>query len=482
MTQQALKINTQIDRDAEKELMDNWMKLNPEQLTIIGQIQRCIERYEADAEFRHNILIEPQKTLDRYNLKLDPQAIRWLFDREFYEQQQTQGKPLPQSIQLYSNYNEAVTKWMRRWRDLTPQSDPRFQAWRERQMARADSEISKTGNVQIVHAPATFELSKGCSVGCWFCGISAPRFSDIFTYTPENAQLWRQTLAIVTEICGSATESGFCYWATDPFDNPDYEKFISDFQTIVGILPQTTTAQPLKDVKRTKAFLQFAQANGFVHNRFSILSLKILENLYQQFTPEELVHVGLVLQNPESVMNKAVAGRALEKKQKKSSQHPQPTKTPSAPSTIACVTGFLFNMVDRSVQLISPCKADERWPNGYRIYDRGTFNDAQDLKLLLERMISTHMPLEIRSTDTIRFRRDLKHETLIDGFKLSSPFLTLKFRNRPFLKELGEIIDRGDRTAEQIATYLETLGASKENTFASLSLMFKRGVLDDEPV
>ena len=45
--------------------------------------------------------------------------------------------------------------------------------------------------------------------------------------------------------------------------------------------------------------------------------------------------------------------------------------------TIACVSGFLFNMVERNVRLISPCNASERWPLGYRIYDEGTFTDGE---------------------------------------------------------------------------------------------------------
>ena len=37
-------------------------------------------------------------------------------------------------------------------------------------------------------------------------------------------------------------------------------------------------------------------------------------------------------------------------------------------NTIGCVTGFLFNMVDRTVQLISPCTATDEWPLGFYVY------------------------------------------------------------------------------------------------------------------
>lgn len=488
MTKQILELapnQTLPDESLEQEIFSKWMALSEEELKSLSHIKRFKERYQADPDFRTNVTVEPEKTLARYNLKIDPAAIRWLFDKEFVDSQQAEGKPFPLSIQHYLDYNNAVTKWMRRWRDTTPEnitfeSDPRFRAWRERQMARTDSEISKSGNAQIVHAPVCFELSKGCSVGCWFCGISAPRFSDIFYYTPENAKLWQEVLESIKEICGSAARSGICYWATDPFDNPDYEKFVSDFHEILGVFPQTTTAQPMKDPARTRSLLKLSAGKGFTHHRFSILSLKILDSLYEEFTPEELVHVGLVMQNKESLMNKALAGRALEKKQRKAEKN-QEADDEIAQPTIACVTGFLFNMVERSVKLISPCKADERWPNGYRVYDEGTFADINDLKALLERMIANHMPLAVRESDRIRFRRDLKHENLVDGFKLSTRFLTLKFRHRPLLKELGEVILKGDKTAEEIAILFESLGVPTADTFYSLNLMFKRGVLDDEP-
>jgi radical SAM family RiPP maturation amino acid epimerase len=481
MTQQTLELTRKInrsDKSLEQELINKWMKLDKEQMVSISHIKRFQERYQADPDFRENVAINPEKTIARYNLKLDSETVKWLLDPEFLESQQTQNKPLPSSVQIYLDYNNAITKWISRWRDITPESDPRFQTWRERQIARADSEISKSGNTQIVHAPVCFELTKGCSVGCWFCGISAPRFSDIFTYTSENSKLWKEVLELTKEICGSAAQSGICYWATDPLDNPDYEKFVCDFHQILGTVPQTTTAQPMKDPTRTRSLLKLSEEKGFMKNRFSILSLKILDRLYEEFTPEELVHVGLVMQNKESLMKKAVSGRSFERNKKKAKNNKADDKT--AQTTIACVSGFLFNMVERSVKLISPCKADERWPNGYRVYDEGTFANIDDLKALLERMISNCMPLSVIESDIIRFRRDLKFEGLVDGFKLSTNYLTLNFRHRPMLRELGEVILKGDKTAEEIASAFENLGVSKDDTFYSLNLIFKRGVLDEE--
>lgn len=479
MTAKTLPLAPQLaqsDDALEQETIERWMKLDEQELTSISHIKRFTEYYEADPEFRKNVAIAPEQTVAQYNLKIPLAEIRWLWDAEFVKSQQSQDIPFPIALQRFIDYEKARERYFFRWRNNMPDSDPRFQAWRDRQIARGDSEIRKSHNAQILHAPVAFELTKGCSVGCSFCGISAPRFSDIFTYTAENAQLWREVLEVIKEICGPAAGTGFCYWATDPLDNPDYEQFVSDFQAILGAIPQMTTAQPMKYPARVRSLLKFSDSQGFSYHRFSILSLKILQNVYAEFSPEDLIRVGLVMQNKESLMNKAVAGRSWEKQNKAGEASDE-----LAQSTIACVTGFLFNMVERSVKLISPCKADDRWPNGYRVYARGNFETANDLKVLLERMITQQMPLEIRADENLRFRRDLKHENLDDGFKLSTRFLTLKFRHRPLIKELGEAILKGDKTAAEIVAEFEKLGVNATETYYSLNLMFNRGVLDDEP-
>jgi hypothetical protein len=215
-------------------------------------------------------------------------------------------------------------------------------------------------------------------------------------------------------------------------------------------------------------------------NRFSILSLKILDQLYKEFSPEELTFVRLVLQNLESGLFKSNSGRAREYNKRKAEKNQEAFDDTFAGST-ACVSGFLFNMVERSVKLISPCNADNRWPNGYRIYEEGTFTNVDDLKILLKGIIDRHMPLTVRPNDRLSFRRDLKYESLPDGFQVSTRFVAHKLRNKPYLKQLGEVINKGDKTAETIAGLFNICGIPMINIYQSLNLMFKQGILDDEP-
>lgn len=467
-------------RNQENELIKRYSILESQNIDAAEFIKTChikrfYERWSADKEFRNKFTEEPYKTVDMYKIQVDPEEIRPLWDlkyTEIFDDQQQVSKSVERFQKLFIEGTREDKS-----RDSLPSINHlNFQTWREREIARCNSQFHPTYHDAIAHVPMCFELSKGCSVGCWFCGISAPRLGDIFTYESENAKLWREVIELmkVTFGIGTAAGNGFCYWATDPLDNPDYEKFCIDFYEILGTFPQTTTAQAWKYPERVKALLKLSMEKGGEINRFSILSLKIFNKIHEQFSAEELAAVNLVLQNPEALSSKATAGKTLGNDKLKADKNPEQ-------ESIACVSGFLFNMVEKSVKLISPCPANERWPNGYIIYDEGTFSDADSLKILLEEMIAKNMSLSVRYGDVIRFRRDLKYENLPDGFQLSTKYLTRKFRNQPYLKELGEVIQQGDKTAKEIVLFFESLGVPEINTLYSLNLLFSKGVLDEEP-
>jgi hypothetical protein len=62
--------------------------------------------------------------------------------------------------------------------------------------------------------------------------------TNLHRYTGQRAGAWE-----------------FLYWATDPFDNPDWESFCLDFCDVFGRFPLTTTAQAMRDPARTHAFM-----------------------------------------------------------------------------------------------------------------------------------------------------------------------------------------------------------------------------------
>lgn len=460
------------------ELAQQYLVLKPQgvdekEFIKICHIKRFYERWMADKQFRETLNQKPTETVKFYNLNVDSEELRPIWDTEFTSQK-NKVKLISNSVEKFQKIFIERKSFVKSLHDLPSIKDSRFKAWRERQIARCASQFYLMHHEATAHIPMCFELSKGCSVGCWFCGISAPRLGDIFTYSQDNSKLWQKVLKLMQSILGTAASNGFCYWATDPLDNPDYEKFCIDFHEILGTFPQTTTAQAWKYPERVKALLKLSMEKGGQINRFSILSLKIFNKIHEQFSAEELAAVNLVLQNPEALSSKAAAGKTLDNDKLKADKNPDQ-------ETIACVTGFLFNMVEKSVKLISPCPANERWPNGYIIYDEGTFSDADSLKILLEEMIAKNMSLSVRYSDVIRFRRDLKYENMPDGFQLSTKYLTRKFRNQPYLKELGEVIQQGDKTAKEIVHLFEKFGVPETNTLYSLNLLFSKGVLDEKP-
>lgn len=454
-----------------------------EELSTIAHAKRFVERYSTDPVFRAKLSGDTRAVAAEYGIKIDPEEIRPLWDKEAAARYARKELPPSPAVELCYRYDRALVGWMMRHRKSDAITHPGFRAWWERQLARNDGEIGSPFNAKDVHAPVCIELSAGCTVGCWFCAISAERFHGYFAYTPENARLWREVLQVIRDIIGPAAEVGFCYWATDPLDNPDYEKFIRDYHDVIGTLPPTTTAQPHKHMDRVRALLSMWEDFNFVYNRFSILTPKILDRVHQAFSAEELVWTGIEPLNKESTKKKATAGRALEKLQK--------TQTGNAAvadiqdeltqGTIACVSGFLFNMVEKKVKLISPCRADDRWPDGYRIYAETTFSDAGDLRTQMLRMMDEHMPTALRGSDRVRFRRDLAYRKLPDGFELSTKFLKLNVQNAHYARKVGDLIQAGTHTLSEIVRSCVVSGATAAEIEASIDALFRNGLIDDEP-
>ncbi len=284
-----------------------------------------------------------------------------------------------------------------------------MRSWRKRQIARQMLELGAVSAESNIHASLCVELTSGCTVGCWFCAVSADRFQGAL---PHDGT-WRRTVSVFDDVLGPAVRSGFLYWATDPFDNPEYEKFCLDFFDVTGVFPPTTTALPLKSTARTRALIALAEEHDCWVNRFSILSLGMLDRVHQEFSSRELARVECLPLNRESAFALANAGRFRERAGREPeilADHRR--KLEAAPwyahdpaynaaaeypmGTIGCVTGFLINMVTRSVKLISPCTADEQWPLGYIVFAEAAFTDADDLGRVLDGMIGRAMVIELQ--------------------------------------------------------------------------------------
>ena len=449
--------------------------------SMIAHAKRFGERYMADPAFRELVAIDSHKAAEKYNLDIDPEDLRPLWDPEENKRVAEENLPLSPLLKLFFEYNQVIAQWMHRYKTGEALVNPKYKAWWKRQVVRNDSEVGVNLNSSIVHAPVCFELSAGCTVGCWFCAISAEKFAGVFAYTPENKLLWHEVLEVVHDIIGPAVETGFCYWATDPLDNPDYEKFIKDYQAIIGALPATNTAMSHKDLPRVRSILDlWRHYDGFTANQFSILTIKILDRIHEEFTPEELLWTGLNLLNKQSMVTKATAGRARDKIKKlaEGTEEYNEVKAELSPGTIACVSGFLFNMVEKTVKLITPCKASDRWPKGYKILEEGTFTCGADLRVLMEGMIENNMTLSIPNSQIIKLRDDLEYKPMPQGFSLVSEYQTKNFNSPDFGKEIGELIREGTHTTDEIVEKISQLGVAQSKALGAIDALFNGGLLD----
>lgn len=469
----------------------------------LGQVKRCLEWCSASDDFRALIQSDPARAGIDYKLGFDPQIIRILWDPFYAIEAVRGGHPTHPCVRAYQEFFATKVKWRDSAKEECAPDEPRFRAWRARQIARNAHENGAYDDY-IIHTPFAIEITDGCSVGCWFCGVGATKHMQSFAYTPENAVLWRDTVTMLRDVIGAASKWGFLYWATDPIDNPDYELFASDFADIVGLFPQTTTAQGHKDPARMRRILETSKARGCEVNRFSVVSERLLRQIHESYTADELLGVEIVPQMPGGTTPKAASGAFMDraKKNKKVIETERaklaviadqrvrlqdeaaevgPPMSMEQPGTIACVSGFLLNMVTRTVKLISPCRASEAWPLGYIVFEERVFADAADLAEIVEAMIDAHMAPAVDTEKRISLAPGLQYMRVSDGFRLTSPMTLLSFERPDMSAYVGSIGDRmrsGERTAGEIAlsAFFEH-GVPEANTLDTISALFDQGLV-----
>jgi radical SAM family RiPP maturation amino acid epimerase len=454
----------------------------PDTLISVAAVKRLLERRSADPDFADLLERDPAQAGIDCGFHWNPAVVRLLWDRET-DLPRPKLAEAPEPVVAYHRFIQQKLQHRTEVRGCEPANE-RYRVWRRRQMARLSMEIGKNREETIIHAPVSFELTRGCSVGCWFCGISAPRMSDNFEYTPENAARWRDVLHTMGAIIGESARWGFCYWATDPMDNPNYENFCLDFYNELGVFPQTTTALALKNPERTRALLRLSEEKGTAVNRFSVLSLQQLQRIHSLFSAEELLKVECIPQNNEGPLPKARAGDA-EARLGQSSKKSGRQLVNDQPGTIACVSGFLFNMVDRVVKLITPCASSAKWPLGYWILEEGAFQNADDLGQLINGMIGRHMYESVRELPRVRFADTVKYEPVEDGVEVCSRYQRVKFSGGisvAQLHRLGDSVAEASHSADDIALMAEYRDrVPSEMTIEILERFFRGGLLDEEP-
>jgi len=467
-------------------LLGDLSDVPPDYIADVAGTKRFLERWVMDPRFRDAYRADPEAAIASLRLTLRPEQVNPLIDDEAglaarREMREGNAGLVPVSVRRYWAFGEEKIAARARILSEGEPAEPRLAAWRRRQVNRCIGELGLARSAAIVHAPAALELAKGCTVGCWFCGVAAPKLDHTWHYTPENAELWRATLGTLRDVVGPCVRHGFLYWATDPLDNPDYERFVVDFFEVLGRCPQTTTALGQKDIDRTRRLLQLSSSLGSFIDRFSIVALNSLYRIHEGLSAEELLRVECIPQNREAGPEhpKANVGRARTFAHKRKDE-----LVPSDDSsTIACVSGFLFNMPDRSVKLITPCNVSDRWPLGYWVLGQGSFDTPAELRELLLSIIgSAQVRTALRVDDVVRLRPDIRVEVAEGELRATSLGFTAVIREQPDADDLAALLSEGSATAAEIALRREShAGVPLARSLAVLGELFDQGLLDEEP-
>lgn len=344
-----------------------------------------------------------------------------------------------------------------------------YTTWRNLQIARNYSELGNNADA-LFYGLAAFELTDGCTGRCPYCGLSAGKLKDVFLYTPENRALWREILDALQIRFGAFSVNSVCYWATDPYDNPDYTKFIADFKDVLGTLPQTTSSLPTSDISWLKKLLALYE-DSKITCRVSVNSPELLEKLHNNFTPKELYRTQLLI-NYSNRFPVVRSGRLFDKSIVK-------TKSPII-GTIACITGYIVNMCRKNVKFVSPCAASKRWPYGYIVHHEASFETADDFVRIIDHTIMNNMKTAYYGKDLISFRNDLEVNCSDDALIFRSLYCEHSFRGSKALEQLVHILKDGQLSFEDMLSHLMGKGIGYLDIVHNINELRTAGLLSEQ--
>jgi radical SAM family RiPP maturation amino acid epimerase len=380
----------------------------------LAHAKRFLELWSMIPGFRDKNETELKAAIREYGLDITTEEARYLYDVDFITKQTEKGSEVPETVSKYRKFcsDKLMGRSYLHLSGCVP-SDKKFAKWRLRQANRCWIELGSR-NAAMIHSPLLFELSDGCSVGCPFCGVNADKFRGYYKNTPENMRLWREILQIAKNEIGNAAGTGTCYYATEPFDNPDYESFSHAYHEVMGRVPQVTSAAAMRNPERTRQFLESVRTYDFHIHRFSVLNLEILGRIYECFTPEELLYVELLPQFSEAPLNRfSRTGRQF-------LQNTNDTDDCSNGETICCISGFVVNMCRKQIRLITPGITDREHPTGELVMGERAFNDAESFSRCLRSMIGEYMDTRLRTGNPLRIKPGITYEPDSKTFKFDN--------------------------------------------------------------
>ena len=498
-------------RDARFSYAATFAGFGPDDIRVVAEVKRFWECYEGDRDFRSaaeaggKFTDAQRQTLKDIGVTFAPEAMAPLWSRrDLFDN-------LPALVARYDDFEDAPSDvhaalapypelrlWLR-WRHRLDRGglisklivsskatlSPEYTAWRARRVAAVRNELGWFG-WSLDHPCHAVEMAVGCSVGCGFCAFDAPRLQTVFDLSrPENRALVAGVATGFHRVLGWPATHGMLYWSTEPHDNPHYVRLLEFWRQLTGGMLCTATARAGVDWVRD--LIGFYTTGPVQWPRISVLSRHVMRRLHRTFTPLEMRDTTLLMQQSDSedLRAKVPGGRERMLKQLVEADDLRKVDFENLPEgfeppqgSIACISGFLVNMVQRTVKLISPCYTTMEYRYGYRVFDETTFDGPEGFEVALRRLIGRSMAPAAYPEMPVRWRDDLKVVPQEDGFTLLSPTTRRDFRKGAVHRRAAEEIGRGDRTYGQVFDALSddpAIGPLPALTM--LDTLFKRGYL-----
>lgn len=495
------------EKQAEVSDIQHPISFSDEELSNIDQIKRFLEWLEGDPEFAsavtENALNDDQLTrLKNIGVHFDSEELSLIWEKpEIYLKLVLQGtnvshkedkttaeetkqiaqfpllalwaKSIQQKNNSFCNSKNKVFK--------VP-DNKKYDAWRTRRIASGKSELGKFGYM-IDHPVFAFELGDGCSVGCWFCAFATRKLKQNFDYA-ENKAFFEQIVQSGVKLFGKkGAAMALLYYGTEPHDNPDYLDCIKEYHRITGE-PLCTSTAVVTDAPWLREMIAYYREHKCSWPRLSVLSKELLYQIHDLYTPEELRDVSLLMQMKDHQRCKVTGGRILTEQnglKERDAGHYTDSLVPQG--SIACVSGFLVNMVHQTIKLISPCYTSEKWPYGYRVFDTLSFTDAADYQQAIETLIERNMPDCPPADARAAFRDDLDCRITEAGFDLISPNQIHHFKGNngsKAYKDLGALIAQGELSYRELfERMIEHNRCNPLVITAMVKHLFDAGLLDE---
>lgn len=445
-------------------------------------LKKAIERWVNDFHFRRDFEIDSIGSLKNYGLDIPVQDLQIMVNPELAQSFASDDPVTPLLVRQYRQFIMAKRRHCIEVRD----TEPNHRGWRHWRQRMINSTFWREGprkHAKLVHAPFSIELTQGCSVGCWFCGVDAARYQGPVEINATTESIWTSLLKAFRSIAGvESAQHGFCYWATDPLDHPQYEWFLEHFHDILGYWPQTTTAQVMKHPERMRKLLAHIKNRHAFVQRFSMIRSGDLDAIHSYFSPEELFLVELIPQYDDRLSPKATAGRV---RQLVLDRHNTKKPIPihynlESTGSIACVSGFLVNLVQRSIKLITPCLATDQWPLGYRVLAEKCFETSDQIEPLVLHILDTCINDRLRLDDVLHAYQGVRFGHA-DGDRLCVTKFGYTF-SIPGISNpahLADLLGENGKTVADICAARSRAGVDNLYTSITLNQLFDRGVFDE---